>query len=167
MALPVYLNEVVGELEAIGSESEIITFLNFRTGEIYGGTRDQLLAAEDFDLDDPSQPAWLIEMNKRLRDIPLSNDWLELPKPSTQEDYERMESFCFDRCEPPLRDRLLDAITGSGAFRRFREMVSRNGVMHRWFAYRRERIVEDAKAWLEGNAIPYTDDVSQAPLPKT
>ena len=43
-----------------------------------------------------------------------------------------MERFCRTADDPSVRDELLDAIHGSGAFREFRRTVVRLGLLDQW-----------------------------------
>lgn len=66
--------------------------------------------------------------------------------------------FC-DRVEDDLRDRLLRAVHGRGAFRRFKDVVYEEGIQHDWFAHRDARLADIAREWLEADGVPYVDDV--------
>ena len=50
---------------------------------------------------------------------------------------------------------LLDAIRGSGAFRRFKSMADRHGLIEDWYNFRDEAYEEIAKGWLEEHEIAY------------
>src|SRR6476619_5519503 len=113
---------------------------------------------EELPEDDEDETAdladWQAEEFKKLREIQSSDDWLEVPRRLSHEDYRIMENFCLGQ-EEPLRKILLTAIEGSGAFGRFRNAISRHGVQEDWYAFRLGAITEEAKAWLESEKIAY------------
>jgi hypothetical protein len=152
MAIPVSLDAVVEEMEML-SEEGMHAYLNRQTGELYGGTTGQLAMAEESDDEDLLD--WEVGIIQRLREILDSSDWLELPKRDAHADYRIMERFCIERCEGRLQEKLLSAITGRGAFRRFKEVVRQAGIDETWYAFRREVLAEEAKGWLEANDIKY------------
>jgi len=51
--------------------------------------------------------------------------------------------------------RLLAAISGRGAFRRFKDVIHRHGVQEAWYAFRTTALEEDAAMWLEAHGIVY------------
>jgi hypothetical protein len=156
MPLPVSLHDVVEEMDMLGGEIGIRSFLNRRTGEIYGGTPDQISAAEESD-DAEEFPDWEAEVIRRLQEVLDSPDWLELPERDSREDYRIMERFCLERCEGFLQDELLSAITGRGAFRRFKDALHRHGIQEAWYAFRRQELAVEARAWLEANDIAFKE----------
>ncbi len=154
MPLPVSLNAVVEEMEMLGGEAGMHAFLNRKTGEIYGGTEDQLATAEEGH-DDEELLDWEVEMVHRLREVLESSDWLKLPRRDSHEDYRIMERFCLECCEGLLQEELLSAIIGRGAFGRFKDVLHRRGIQESWHAFRREQIAAEAKAWLETHEIAF------------
>jgi hypothetical protein len=150
MAAIVSLHDVVDEMEILGEGMH--AFLNRQTGELYGGTAELLSKAEEGDED---LLGWEVEIVGRLREILTSPDWLELPRRHTHEDYRIMERFCLEHCEGRLQEELLSAITGRGAFGRFKDMIHRRGIHEAWYAFHRECLAEDAAKWLEAEEIVY------------
>lgn len=152
MPLPVCLQAVVEEMELLGEGMH--AFLNRQTGELFGGTDEQLAMAED--CDDDELLDWEVEIIQRLREVLDSPDWLELPRRHSHEDYRVMERFCLERCADSLQEELLTAIQGRGAFGRFKDAIHRRGIDEAWYAFRREALTEEAKAWLEAHEIAFT-----------
>ncbi len=151
MALPVSLADVVDEMEMLG-EGDLRAFLDRQTAELYSGTDEQIAKAEE---NDDDLLDWEVEVIDRLRDILESPDWLELPQRNSHEDYRIMERFCRERCEGLLQEELLSAITNRGAFGRFQDAIHRRGVQEAWYAFRRQRIEEEAREWLEAHGIAF------------
>ena len=69
-----------------------------------------------------------------------------------------MERFSASVEDERRRDALLDAIHGSGAFRRFKDTICRLGVEDDWYRFRDSAIEEVAIEWLEDEGIPFTRD---------
>jgi hypothetical protein len=151
MAAVVSLRAVVDEIEFQLNETR--GFLNKQTGELYSGTNDDLARAENGD--DEELLDWEVELVEKLREILGSSDWIELPTPDTHEEYRLMERFCWECCEGRLRDELMAAITGRGAFRRFKDGIRQFKVEEAWYTFHRKAIEEETAAWLESQGIEY------------
>jgi hypothetical protein len=128
-------------------------FVNRRTGELYGGTSELRHKAEEGD--DEELLEWEVEMVTKLREVMGSEDWLELPPRETSEDYRIMERFCLECCEARVQEDLLSAISGRGAFGRFKDGIHRCGVQDQWYAFRRRALAENVARWLEAQGTAY------------
>jgi len=84
-----------------------------------------------------------------------SEDYIALPTKFDIHEYEIMKRFCLSIEDDMLRDDLLDAIQGSGAFRRFKNMIYRRGIQDAWYSYRRAALEEIAIEWLTEHGIAY------------
>jgi hypothetical protein len=151
MPAAVSLRALVDELEMLGQEMH--GFVNRRTGELYGGTSELLHKAEESD--DEELLDWEVEMVHKLREILESDDWLALPARDTAADYRIMERFCLECCEGRVQEDLLSAISGRGAFGRFKDGIVRWGVRDEWHQFRRQALAEEAAGWLEAHGIAY------------
>jgi len=73
---------------------------------------------------------------------------------SSREQYRWMERFIQMLDPGDLRDELVLAIDGRGAFRRFKDVLMVNATeRERWFAFRSERLRVFMEAWLEAHAL--------------
>ena len=151
MVTIVSLQAVVEEMELLGEGRH--SFLNRRTGELYGGTDELLAKAEE--ADDEELLGWELEIVAKLREILRSKDWLQVPSRSSHEDYRIMERFCGERCEGEVQQDLLSTIQGRGAFGRFKDGIHRWGVQDEWYQFRQQAMAEQAAAWLEAEGIVY------------
>ncbi len=99
--------------------------------------------------------------------------YLRIDPVSSREQYRWMERFVATVEESDLRQKLLSAIDGKGAFRRFKDVLMHFPVdRERWFTFRSERLRVSMLAWLEANDIeaterdqwevPSADDVREA-----
>jgi hypothetical protein len=86
--------------------------------------------------------------------------FLRVDPASSREQYRWMERFVGSVAEQALRERLLIAIDGKGAFRRFKDvLLAFPAERERWFAYRSELLHFHIQTWLEHLKI----EVSNAP----
>ena len=152
MATTVSLRELVDEME--GSMEGFHIFVNRQTGEVYSGNDDSLEAAES-DEDEDALPKWQWEIVVKLKEVLASSDWIEVPRRSGQEEYALLERFSLERCSSRVQEELLTAIRGRGAFRRFKNIAERRGVLDQWYVFRRAAIADDLAGWLVANGIAY------------
>ena len=86
--------------------------------------------------------------------------FVHLDPASSREQYRWMERFVSSVSDPPLRERLLIAIDGKGAFRRFKDvLLAFPAERERWFAYRSELLHFHIQTWLDHMRI----EVANAP----
>lgn len=76
--------------------------------------------------------------------------YLRIDPASSREQYRWMERFVGAVQDLPLRERLLVAIDGKGAFRRFKDvLLAFPAERERWFAYRSELLHLHIQTWLD------------------
>lgn len=88
--------------------------------------------------------------------------YLRVDPASSREQYRWMERFVGSVQDPALRERLLVAIDGKGAFRRFKDvLLAFPAERERWFAYRSDLLHFHIQTWIEhmkldvGNPPPW------------
>jgi hypothetical protein len=81
--------------------------------------------------------------------------WLQLPDKFEIEEFDMIERFCHQVGEQRVREELLRAIQGSGAFRRFNGLVRLRGQVDAWHAWRNDCMTDIAVRWLEENGIEF------------
>ncbi|MBI5516097.1 MAG: hypothetical protein HY909_20100 [Deltaproteobacteria bacterium] len=80
--------------------------------------------------------------------------YLRVDPVSSREQYRWMERFIATVQESDLRSRLVAAIDGKGAFRRFKDvLMSFPADRERWFQFRTERLKSCMEAWLDAHSI--------------
>lgn len=80
--------------------------------------------------------------------------YLRIDPVSSREQYRWMERFIATVTEPDLRGRLVAAIDGKGAFRRFKDVLMAYPTeRERWFEFRTERLHSCIDAWLEAHNV--------------
>jgi hypothetical protein len=86
--------------------------------------------------------------------IASDTGYLRVDPVSSREQYRWMERFIATVTDTDLRGRLVTAIDGKGAFRRFKDvLMSFPADRERWFVFRTERLRACMDAWLEAHNI--------------
>ena len=131
-ALPVDLDELADLLE--GGDDVRFGLVDLQTGVVYPYSEmsgEYLGLGEGLDPDeDPDR-------------------WLIVRRVGSRAAYQDMVAFIEQVDDPAQRDRLEIAISGRGAFRRFKDVLARNeGELNRFFAFTNGRKRERAREWL-------------------
>jgi hypothetical protein len=80
--------------------------------------------------------------------------YLRVDPVSSREQYRWMERFIATVEDAEFREKLVQAIDGKGAFRRFKDVLMNYPVdRERWFAFRSERLRACMEAWLQAHGI--------------
>jgi hypothetical protein len=145
------LREVVEAMEALSDDW--VSYLDPDSGEIITVTEEERRLAEDKSLDDI--PEWQREVLPKIRAVLESDRFLELPDRFDIHEWSIMEGFARGHGNDRIRQELLDAIHGAGAFRMFRSLIRRLGIEQNWYQFREERLAEIAREWLEAHKLPY------------
>ena len=133
---------------------EISSFLNLDTGDVETVSHELLRAAEQFD--DPDPPdllTWQKAEWEAAKRIAASDRFVELPTKFDVHEWAIMRNFSSTVGSEGLRDELVRAIHGLGAFRRFKEIVRLHGIESEWFAFRAEALARIARDWCDDHGI--------------
>lgn len=130
--LPVSLDELAGVLE--GDPLQGGGRIELATGQVWPDLafedRSVLSEEEEDELEDPDK-------------------WLWVHCEGSRDGYRDMERFIQTVSDPDRADRLDIAVTGRGAFRRFKDVLARwPKELERWYAFSAERQYGRARAWL-------------------
>jgi hypothetical protein len=149
------LSDIIDGLESQSDESS--SFLDKKTGEVILMTDYAMRAAEENEpLEDV--PDWERELVATAREILAeTGQYIQLPTKYDLDEYSIMESFCTSLDKKEIGDILYDLISGSGAFRRFKDAVYKYGVEDEWYKYRDNAIKEFAIEWCRENDIEFED----------
>ncbi len=110
-------------------------FLDRQTGELHFLSDD---------LPDDDLPVDRAELEDDSRFVPVEPE-------GSDRAYRDMEEFTATVREPALLQRLQDALSGKGAFGRFKRVLAgQPAERERWFEFRNERLEARARTWLEG-----------------
>ena len=145
------LREVVEAMEALSDDC--VSYLDPDSGEIITVTEEERRLAEDESLD--GIPGWQREVLPKIRAVLASDRLLELPDRFDIHEWSIMEGFARGQDNDRIRQELLDAIHGAGAFRMFRSLIRRLGIEQSWYQFREKALREIARDWLEEHKLRY------------
>ncbi len=92
------------------------------------------------------------ELRERVEDS--ADRYLEIPYQGSQAGYRDMSEFIASIDDNRLRALLDTAIQGSGAFRRFKDvLVAHPQERERWFAFEQQCVQRRIRRWLESEGI--------------
>lgn len=156
MEICVKLSDIIDGLESQSDETS--SFLDKKTGEVILMTDYAMRAAEE---NEPIEevPDWERELVTIAREIIAgTGQYLQLPTKYDLDEYSIMESFCTSLENQKIGDILYDLISGSGAFRRFKDAVYKYGVENEWYAYRDNAIKDIAIEWCRQHDIEFEEE---------
>jgi len=134
MPATVCLKDIVDALEMQFDESS--AFLDLDTGQVETVSHALLREAEDSGDEEPDLPTWQKHEWEIAKRIVSTDRFQELPTKSDS-----------------IREDLLNAIHGPGAFRSFKDTLQRHSIESSWFAFRTEALKQIALGWCEENQI--------------
>ena len=155
MAIRVKLDDIIEGLEFQSDETS--WFLNKKTGEVVLINDYEMRAAEEGNpLED--FPDWEQDQVRIAREIIAeTGQYIPLPTKFEIDEYSIMERFCVSLDNQEISDILYDLISGSGAFRRFKDAVYHYGIEDKWHSYRDNALKEIAIEWCRENNIEFDD----------
>lgn len=145
----VRLSEIVDGLEM--QSDEMTSYLHRPTGQVITVSDEALRAAED----DDEESVDAEELNLARNVLKDEEEYLALPDRFEIDEYRMMERFATALDDPVLRDEMLDALRGRGAFRYFKDTVHRFGLASAWYDYRGRAYLDVAQTWCEANGIEH------------
>ena len=152
---PVPLLELVQEMEC---HSDLMTvYFRISTGEFVTVTEEHLRIAEaegSFE----NRAEWeqdAIRLAAEL--IDNEDDFIPLPSQYDIHEYSIMEEFCYTQEKPEIKIELLRAISGKGAFRRFREAICHYAIEKTWYKFKTEAYRIIARNWCEEHGLSWSD----------
>jgi len=131
-----FLDRETGEVHQLGSEELA-----------FGGGEKPLLDLPDWQLP-------LVELARQIL-TGSSDRFVELPDDWDIHEYSAIERFASDQADPDVASELLAAISGHGAFRRFKDAVHRLGIADSWYSYRHDYLLEIARDWCRAHDVAY------------
>ncbi|RKQ34766.1 UPF0158 family protein [Oceanobacillus halophilus] len=155
MGVKVKLDDIIEGMEFQSDES--LRLLNIKTGKVIFIDRYFLTQAEDGEPFDHMND-WMQEQMEIAYDVAkYVENYRELPTSFEINEYEIMEDFCYEVKSNGKRDRLLRAINGRGAFRRFKNTAIKLELIEDWYDYRDERYKQIAIAYCKGLGLNYVE----------
>jgi hypothetical protein len=137
------LAEVVDRLDMVSDE--VIIYYD-RVAHVFIERIDPAILGEDLAADGPTEE----ELFEDDRYVPL-------PDAHDIHEWRILRDFCVSRPEGALRDQLLGAVHGRGAFRWTKAIIWDHGLRDDWFAYRDEALADVARSWAREHDITLAD----------
>lgn len=147
----VKLNEIIDGMDMLGFERVVL--LHIKTGKVISIAESILRDAEEDERGEDVEE----ELELAYDIIDNNSHYLELPSEYEIHEYRMMEGFCYTIENEKEQNALLRAITGKGAFRRFKDTIGYLGVDRDWYDYRYERYKQIAIRFCERNILEYEE----------
>ena len=128
-------------------------FLDLDTGQVETVSHALLREAEDFGDEEPDLPTWQKHEWEIAKRIVSTDRFQELPTKFEVHEWAIMQNFSRSVESDSIREDILNAIHGPGAFRNFKDTLRRHGIESSWFAFRTEALNQIALGWCEENQI--------------
>lgn len=113
-------------------------YIDLHTGDVLDdSSTDPMMVGEDAAIDVEEDP----------------DRWLGFDRTGSRDSWHDMAVFAERLHDGALRERLLRAIEGKGAFGRFRDLVHQEGLAEQWYAFSADRQLGRARAFLAGEGI--------------
>jgi hypothetical protein len=163
---PVKISDLIEVLEF--DSDEYGNWVDLETGSVVRLAHSLISAVEEGDEDTlESMADWEKEEIANARAIVADSGERFVVAPSKFDfhEYRQMERFIGTVEDSASAEQLWRAIKGNGAFRYFKDTVSRLGRLQQWYHYRDNAIKEFVRDWAEAHQIPIMDDSSQNPQP--
>ena len=152
MPAAVCLSDIVDALEMQFDES--CSFLDRDTGQMETVSQVLLREAEESgDDEEPDLPTWQKREWEIAKRIVSTGHFQKLPTKFEVHEWAIMQDFSRSVESDRIREDLLHAIHGAGAFRNFKETLRRHRIESDWFAFRREALRLIALNWCGENHI--------------
>jgi hypothetical protein len=157
MAATVKISEIVDALSMMFDEMP--QFLDLDTGEVWPIHAELLSEVEEYEDDEmPDLPEWQKEEWEVAKRITFTDRFERLPSKFDVHEWEIMEEFASSVESARIREELLNAIHGRGAFRMFKDSVHRHGIEKVWYQFRDDALRQIAIDWCEEHQIPWQSD---------
>jgi hypothetical protein len=126
---------------------ESSSFLDRDTGQV------ATVSAEESGDEEPDLSTWQKQEWEIAKRIVSTDRFQELPTKFEVHEWGIMQDFLHSVESDSIREDLLHAIHGAGAFRNFKDSLRRYGIESAWFAFRTEALRQIALSWCEENHI--------------
>jgi len=150
----VFLENIANKLDEVSNDWRM--FMHKKTGEFVSFQNDHLGAAEDLESEDElgQYREWeRDEIREAVEFLSRWDEYVELPSQYDIHEYQIMEAFAEATPDPHNQELLFVALSGKGAFRRFKDTLIRARLENEWYAYRFLAYIDIAREWCEDNEI--------------
>ena len=151
--MKVKIDDIIDAVDFDSDMSE--SFLNSKTEQVCLFTDEELRAAEnDVDLSDSAQ--WYCEAVASAKHyLENQDEYLSLPEKYDFNEYRIIEKFVVRVVIPKQSQMLAQSIHGKGAFRRFKTVLERLGLVDEWYKLRGQKLLEFVEFWCKENKIDF------------
>ena len=149
MPTTVLLGDIVDVLEMQFDDS--LSFLDLDTGRVETVSRE----AEESEEEEPDVPDGQDEGWEIAKRIASSDRFQRLPIKFDIHEWAIMQDFAHSVASERIREDLLNAIHGSGAFRYFKDTLRRHRLEQDWYRFRSEALKQIAIDWCEEHEIAW------------
>lgn len=150
----VVLSDIVEALEIQFDESS--SFLDRDTGQVETVSNVLLGAAQECgDEEESDLPTWQEQEWEIAKRIVSTDRFQKLPTKFEVHEWAIMQDFSRSMELDRVREDLLGAIQGAGAFRDFKATLGRHHIESAWYAFRAEALRQIALNWCEENHIAW------------
>ena len=145
MSITVLLKDIIDALEMQFDEPS--SFLDLDTGRVETVSDDLLREAGESVAEEPDLPAWQKEEWQIAKRIVLTDRFRQLPTKFDVHEWAIMQDFSSTVASDRVREDLVNAIHGAGAFRHFKASLRRQQIESAWFEFRAEALRQIALDW--------------------
>jgi len=153
MSATVLLKDIVDALEMQLDESS--SFVDLETGRIETVSDDLLREADEAVDREPAFPAWQKQEWGVAKRIVSTGRFEILPTKFDVHEWAIVQDFSHSVTSEKIREDLLNAIHGAGAFRHFKDTLRRHRIASDWFTFRAEALKQIALDWCEERHISW------------
>jgi hypothetical protein len=150
-AVTVLLKDILEALEMQFDGSS--SFLDLDTGRVETVSSDLLRQANESPDEEHYIPGWQEQEWELVKRIVSTNRFRQLPTKFDVHEWAIMQDFSRSVASDTIREDLLNAIHGAGAFRHFKEAIRRHRVESVWFSFRTDALTQVARQWCEEHQI--------------
>jgi Uncharacterised protein family (UPF0158) len=151
MSATVLLQDIVDALEMQLDESS--SFLDLDTGRVETVSNDFLGEPDESVGEEPGFPAWQKHEFEVAKRIVSTDRFQQLPTKFDVHEWAIMRDFSNSVALERVREDLLNAIHGAGAFRHFKDTLRRHRIESAWFTFRAQALKQIALDWCEEHHI--------------
>jgi Uncharacterised protein family (UPF0158) len=151
MSATVLLQDIVDALEMQLDESS--SFLDLDTGRVETVSNDFLGEPDESVGEEPGFPAWQKHEFEVAKRIVSTDRFQQLPTKFDVHEWAIMQDFSNSVAPERVREDLLNAIHGAGAFRHFKDTLRRHRIESAWFTFRAQALKQIALDWCEEHHI--------------
>jgi hydroxymethylpyrimidine pyrophosphatase-like HAD family hydrolase len=130
-------------------------YYNNITGKIIYIDDEARRMAEDYDEDDLEELLeWQRDDVEAAIDVEENwNNYISLPSKFDINEYDIMVQFCYSLDSDKIANQLLKALSGKGAFRRFKDTAIRLNIENKWYEFEDDRLKKIALDWCSDNGL--------------